>query len=252
MGWECEERRFGYYRRNVKAAESVPRITARNLSEATVAAFVRDVREWAGGGEARVYVDDRYADAKLGAALVGTGLRRGDSEIYQANVGGVPKAPAVVGLALEDVRAENMREYVEARRRAFADSEEAPAPEVVETEIAVRLAEMEGRARYMIGRLEGEAAGIIGWYEGEDSLVFLLGTRMPYRNRGIARALLCHVTGMMYEAESRSVIINANEEGTPVQLYRRLGFTDEVYWRREYFLDPADSGGAPAHRVNPG
>jgi hypothetical protein len=34
------------------------------------------------------------------------------------------------------------------------------------------------------------------------------------------------------------VIITADEADRPIQLYRRLGFTDEVYWRGTYVLDP--------------
>jgi ribosomal protein S18 acetylase RimI-like enzyme len=88
----------------------------------------------------------------------------------------------------------------------------------------------------MLGRLEGEPAGIIGWYEGEDRHIFLLATRVPFRKRGIGRYLLCAALRDAYARGARSVIISADPDDTPVQLYRRLGFTDEVYWRDRYEL----------------
>jgi GNAT superfamily N-acetyltransferase len=72
------------------------------------------------------------------------------------------------------------------------------------------------------------------WYSGVPcSFVHSLGTRVPYRNRGIARYLLSWLISHALPT-GRTVVIDANEDRTPIQFYRRLGFTEEVYWRREY------------------
>jgi hypothetical protein len=34
----------------------------------------------------------------------------------------------------------------------------------------------------------------------------------------------------------RSLIINAEDGGRPAELYRRLGFVDEIYWYQKYDL----------------
>ena len=38
--------------------------------------------------------------------------------------------------------------------------------------------------------LDGEAAAILGHYDGFDRFIFLVATRVPFRNRGIARHLI--------------------------------------------------------------
>jgi GNAT superfamily N-acetyltransferase len=120
--------------------------------------------------------------------------------------------------------------------QGFASSDEPPSSDAVMAGVALRRAELAGEGRFMLARLAGEPAAIIGWYEGEDRYIFLLATRVPFRNRGIARYLLCQALREAYRHGARSVIINADPADTPIQLYRRLGFTDEVYWYDCYEL----------------
>jgi ribosomal protein S18 acetylase RimI-like enzyme len=56
---------------------------------------------------------------------------------------------------------------------------------------------------------------------------------------GVARHLLCRVIADSYDHGCRSVVINTDPDDTPIKWYRRLGFTDEVYWRRNYLFEPA-------------
>jgi GNAT superfamily N-acetyltransferase len=102
----------------------------------------------------------------------------------------------------------------------------------------LRRAEPPARAASCSARAGREAASIIGLYDGEDRHIFLLATRVPFRNRGIARWLLSHVIAEAHADGCRSVLINCDPAGTPIQLYRRLGFTDEVYWRQHYEPPP--------------
>jgi ribosomal protein S18 acetylase RimI-like enzyme len=91
---------------------------------------------------------------------------------------------------------------------------------------------MGGQGRFLLARVAGEPASVVGFYEGEDRFVHHLATRVPFRRRGIASRLLKEV--LAGASGCRSTIISAAEKGRPVGLYRSLGFTDEVYWRREY------------------
>jgi GNAT superfamily N-acetyltransferase len=61
-----------------------------------------------------------------------------------------------------------------------------------------------------------------------------VATRIPFRHRGIAKQLVSYVLADAYKQGIRAVIINADQTGMPIEIYRRLGFTDEVFWRQGY------------------
>jgi ribosomal protein S18 acetylase RimI-like enzyme len=93
---------------------------------------------------------------------------------------------------------------------------------------------MAGQGRALAARIEGESVAVAAFYEGDDRFIFVLGTRVPFRHRRIGRALLAHVVHDPAASGCRSAVINADEGGRPEALYRRLGFTDEVHWRRPW------------------
>ena len=64
-------------------------------------------------------------------------------------------------------------------------------------------------------------------------MIFNLATRVPMRNQGLARILLC---GAIADVASgpHGVMINTDPDDTPINWYRRLGFDDEIYWIRNY------------------
>jgi len=103
----------------------------------------------------------------------------------------------------------------------------------------VRQSELASMGRFFIARVGDEPAASLGYYDGTDRLIFNLATRMPFRMRGIAKQLLCGVVANSYDQGCRSVVINTDPSDTPIQWYRRFGFTDEVYWRRNYRFEPA-------------
>jgi hypothetical protein len=117
--------------------------------------------------------------------------------------------------------------------RSFDDSEDVPAVGAVSAEIANREAELP-LAECQFGLLDGEPVAVLAHYPGPDDLVFILGTRVPFRHRGIAQAMLARWVASSPGA--RSLMINATDGGAPAALYRRLGFTDEVYWYSKYEL----------------
>ena len=238
MGWAVEERTFGVYRRNVKAA-TYPSVLLRNVEQADVPALLADVREYFAGGlsPVRIMIEDREADTALGPALEAAGLELDERTTFLAHTGAAPDVASVPGVSVESVADGGLAEYEDTRVRGFANADDATPAEDLGRRVDLRRAEMAGGARYWLARVDGEPAATLSWYEGEDRYIFSLATRVPYRNRGIARHLLCRLLGESEREGTRSVVINADEADTPVDLYRRLGFTDEVYWRATYELE---------------
>ncbi|MGH9917917.1 MAG: hypothetical protein ACRD6W_03450, partial [Nitrososphaerales archaeon] len=141
-------------------------------------------------------------------------------------------------LAVEDVVGiEQLLEWATVKIQGFADAEEHPGPQELQTELAERLAEWP-ICRYQLARLGGQGIAILGHYIGQDQMVFLLATRLPFRHRGIAQSMLTRWSAGGGEDSVRSRLINCDDGGPADALYRRLGFTDEVYWYRRFA--PAD------------
>lgn len=251
MGYHVEQRPLGSYMRHPAGFGGV---TLADAGLEDVPALLTDVRTYYGDTSVGIYIDNRQLDATLGPALVAAGCGRGSEETYLAHVGAAPELRLVPGVVLEPMTEASNAEWSTTKLKGFANSEEAPDPEHLADEVALRRAEIAGEGRFFFARAGREAAAIIGLYEGDDRHIFLLATRVPFRNRGIARWLLSHVIAETYAGGHRSVLITCDPADTPIQLYRRLGFTDEVYWRRRYELPPdptpnTRNGGKP---VGPG
>lgn len=239
MGYQVERRSFGFFGRNVYA-RAQGSVVVRGLRPHQIPEFLADVRGYFGKDPVGILIDDREADARLGPALLAAGCSRAGVQTFLAHVGPVPTAPSVPGLTIEPATlTSNLEEYVVTKIKGFADSEAEPDSAVMNDQLALRRAELAGEGRFLLARWDGEPAAVLAWYEGEDRLLLQLATRVPFRNRGIAKALLCHVLVDSYAKGCRSSILFVDPEDTPIQLYRRLGFVDEVYWRQAYRI--ADS-----------
>ncbi len=135
------------------------------------------------------------------------------------------------GVSVEPVGPATLNEYVLVKPKGFANSEdESPRG----TSLKKPRSEPENHRRPLyLAKVNGEpAAAIAFWSMTAWSSSWL--TRVPMRNRGIARILFCRTIARASEKGCRSVIIKANHEVTPLRWYRRLGFDDEVYWLRSY------------------
>ena len=110
----------------------------------------------------------------------------------------------------------------------------------------MRRAELAGEGRFIFAWAGREPAAILGVYDGADRHIFLLARRLPFRNWGIARWLLAQAIADARTDGCRSVLINCDPDDTPIQLYRRIGFTDEVYWRQRYELPSEGTERRPA------
>jgi GNAT superfamily N-acetyltransferase len=237
MGYEAVAYPWGVALRN-RDAPQYGQATLRARAPEDVPACIAALRQLYGSASVMVLVDDRDRADQLHPALIAAGCVQGPQEAFLAHLGAVRAVPPIAHVTIEPVTTNNLHEYAVTKLNAFASRETAPPPDHVEAELALRAAELRGEGRFLLARWDGEPAAIIGWYDGEDVFVFQLATRVPFRKRGIARLLLLHVLHDAYARSCRSVIINADPDDTPIQLYRRLGFTDEVYWRRRYMLFP--------------
>jgi GNAT superfamily N-acetyltransferase len=181
-----------------------------------------------------VMVDDRDRAARLDAALRKHGCSYEESTTFLALTG--PMASPAAGpdrLEVASIGTSELETWARVKLQSFADSEDAPAADAVTAEVTARRGEAP-LAEYQLGILDGEPVAVLAHYPGADDLVFILGTRTPFRHRGIAQAMLARWVAAA--AGGRSLIINARDGGAPAALYRRLGFTDEVYWYSRYEL----------------
>jgi GNAT superfamily N-acetyltransferase len=232
MGFYVQGRRFGFYQRQEDTSRV--RATVRHLPADDVPRFLRDLREYSGEEEIRFYLDDRGLDERIGPVLLESGSTPEAAEVFLAHTGGMPLlAPEPVDLSVEAVNEGTIEEAMRTERMGFSGSEAEPDAGDFRQHLALRRAEMGGQGRFLLARVAGEPASALAFYEGEDRFVHHLATRVPFRRRGIASRLLSEVLAGAQERGCRSTIISAAENGRPADLYRSLGFTDEVYWRRD-------------------
>jgi ribosomal protein S18 acetylase RimI-like enzyme len=237
LGYQVERRRFGFYRIHPEDPDSAL-VIVQALAPDEAPEFLADAGGYFGKRVVNIWLDDRTLDAALGPALVVAGAAMDKENTHLAHVGSRPERFHLSGVTVESVAAETLMDYALVKLKGFADSEKEPPAEHLDKELAVRKRELASVGRFLIARVGNEPAAILGYYDGSDRLVFNLATRTPFRMRGIARLLLCQVVADSYERGCHSVIINTDPSDTPIQWYRRLGFTDEVHWRRNYRCDP--------------
>jgi GNAT superfamily N-acetyltransferase len=233
MGVRVERRPFGHYMR-YRYAPDAGEVTLRDAGPEDVPALLADVRAYYSDVPVGIYLDDRQADATFGPALVQAGCTKGTAVTHLVHVGAAPAVRSVPGVVLEPLTEATLTEFAVTKLQGFASSAAAPDPQRLAAEVAMRRAELADDGRFSLARTGGEPAAILGIWDGDDRLVFLLATRVPFRHRGIARWLLSHAIAAAYAGRCRSILIRSDPADTPIQLYRRLGFTDEVYWRQRY------------------
>ena len=241
MGFYVQERRFSFYQRQKYTGRV--RATVRHLPAEDVPRFLQGLREYSAQEEITFHVDDRELDERIGPVLVESGCTPDVAEVFLAHTQGMPLlASESENLSVEAVKEDTIEEAVRTERKGFADSEAEPDPEELRRRLTLCTAEMGGQSRLLLARIAREPASVVGFYEGEDRFIHHLATRVPFRRRGIASRLLSEVLAGARERGCRSTIISAAENWRPVGLYRSLGFTDEVYWRRREYKHVPGTG----------
>jgi GNAT superfamily N-acetyltransferase len=242
IGYEVSEHWYGY---QAGRGQGPARVILRVGEPGQVPGALAEASAAGGNSSLTVWVDDRQRAARLDAALRASGCEPGDATTHLALAGPMTGRAGPEDLVVETIGESGLRRWATVKLQSFGDSEAAPEPGRLEQEAAARRAEM-AMAECQLAALRGEPVAVIAYYRGNDQLVFNLGTRVPYRHRGIAQAMLGRWVDAGLAAGCRSLIINATDGGRPAALYRRLGFTDEVYWYRRYELRRAPAGGVRA------
>ena len=178
-----------------------------------------------------VWVDDHERGELLDGTLRAVGCRSIKATTHLALVGSLRAKPGPSNLRIESVDDARLEEWAITKIKSFDDREEQPNRERIAVEMSTRRAEM-ALTQLQLARLDGEPVGVLAFYVGTDQLVFNLGTRVPFRHRGIAQAILSHWAEG--GGNCRSLIINADDPGRPQELYRSIGFVDEIYWYQKY------------------
>jgi hypothetical protein len=187
-----------------------------------------------GSSAFEVWIDDRARADRLTAALTSGGIVPVQDTVVLALVGPVRAGRGPDGLSVDDVvDLDQLREWATVKIQGFDGAEERPAPQQLQDELAERQADWPV-CRYQIARLGGEAVAILGHYTGQDQMVFSLATRLAFRHHGIAQSMLARWSEEGDAQPIRSHLINCDDAGPADALYRRLGFTDEVYWYRRF------------------
>lgn len=231
IGYEVSESWYGY---QSDLGSGQARVILRVGEPGQVPAALADAAA-GGAGTLTIWVDDRERAARLDGALRSAGCRPGDATTHLALVGPMTGRTDPGRLVVQSVDEAGLAEWATVKLQSFGDTESAPSPERLAEEVAVRRDELE-LAECQLGLLGAERVAVLAYYRGHDQLVFNLGTRVPFRHRGIAQAMLAHWVDAGVADGCRSLIINATDGDAPAALYRRIGFTDEIYWYRKYEL----------------
>ncbi len=204
-------------------------------SPSLVVQAVGEAVDFFGNDAFDVWVDDRVRARLLTPALAAAGFETVQDTVVLALVGRVRAEVAPPeGLTVDDVAdLDGLNDWVRVKLQGFADSEDPPEPDQLRQDASVRTAEWPV-CRYQLGRLRDEPVAILGHYTGMDQMVFLLATRVPFRRRGIGQTMLANWSEHVDGEQPRSRLINCNDGGAAARLYQRIGFTDEVYWHRQY------------------
>jgi ribosomal protein S18 acetylase RimI-like enzyme len=232
IGYEVSEHWYGY---QSEIGPGQTRVILRIAAPGQVPAALADAAAASGPGTLTIWVDDRERAALLDGALRGAGCQPGDATTHLALVGPMTGRTNAGRLVVRSVDEPGLAEWATVKLQSFGDIESAPAPDRLAEEVAARQSEL-ALAECQLGLLGDERVAVLAYYRGHDQLVFNLGTRVPFRHRGIAQAMLAHWVDAGTAAGCRSLIINATDGGAPAALYRRIGFTDEIYWYRKYEL----------------
>lgn len=237
LGKVVTRRQFGFYS-HTQPTNYFDIHIVEPFDPADAAAFLADVNAFYGDRPVHIFTHGQAVDRRLSNALEQIGCTRGSAKLYLAHVNtSVPPAAESGPGRIEPVTRRNLLDYSITKLKAFANTEEEPDRAAVESNMALRRAELNADGAFLIARVGAEAAGIIGWYEGADRYIFNLATRLPFRDQGIARQLLSRLVADTYAQGKRSLLIATDPADTPVQFYRRLGFVDEIYWMGTWFLE---------------
>lgn len=233
MNIRVERAWYGYLRATDAVAGGRLLLTVDDPDEAKDA--IQSAASFFGSDRFDIWIDDRTRAAALEPVLVAHGRHAEDNNVVLALTGLLRSVDGPTDLVVEEVVDDGgLTDWARVKLLGFADAENEPTPAALDNELAARRAESP-IARYDLALLDDKPIAALAHYTAsQDQMVFNLATRVPFRNRGVAQAMLQLWTERALAEGARSLLINCDEHGRPAGLYRRMGFTDEVYWHRRY------------------
>jgi GNAT superfamily N-acetyltransferase len=232
IGVQTRREPFGYLRSGPGAARRLV-LTVEGTTEVSEA--LAAAARFFGSDAFEVWIDRRELAAAAEPALVTAGFASVATTTIIALAEPLRAIDGPRSLRVREVSDDaTLQTWARVKLQAFADSESEPIEERLHAELAARRAEWP-ISRYDLATVGDEPVAVLAHYTASrDQMVFLLATRILFRHRGIAQSLLQRWARRAAAEGARSLLINCEEGGRPAALYRRMGFTDEVYWHRRY------------------
>lgn len=234
-GYRFVEGRYGWFRQDELPFGVVT--LGEQLGAESLPAAVAECRCHFPTGPLTLWVEGRGHDARLGRGLRAQGATVAFDACYMAHHGQPPERPRTLpdGLRLVEGAEASLDDFVRVKQQAFMSTERLPSEESLRAERARRLGELRHSGAFLLAYRGDEAvAGVSFFRVGRDYFLNLLVTRVPYRERGIGRALVDAVLTRGYAEGAESVVVVPDP--AVERLYRQAGFVDEVLWRRAYQL----------------
>lgn len=232
-GYRFVAGRYGWYRQDELPFGVVT--LGDQVDAASVPAAIVECRCHFPVGGITLWVEGRKRDAKLRPALRRAGAREAFEACYMAHAGpgSNPPQPLPAGLRLVMGGEAELDDFVRIKQQAFMATEYLPSEQSLRAERARRLGELRhSGGMCLVYRGDEAVAGASFFRVGPDWFLNLLVTRVPYRGRGIGRALVDAVVERGYRAGAEAVVVVPDP--AVERLYRRAGFAEEVLWRRAY------------------
>jgi ribosomal protein S18 acetylase RimI-like enzyme len=216
----------------------------RSLSGVDVDALVRETdRAMAGFRHRQIQVDDERDGARVANELAGAGYSA-EHSATMALRRGPDRAPSLD--AVEELDHSEVRPFLlEVYRRSLPDPE---LPLVEAFADFRRVVQRAVGARFFAQRIDGRVAGLCELYLLDGiAQVEHVDTLSEFRGRGVARNVVLRATHEAGAAGADLVLIEADLDDWPKELYRRFGF-DEIGRSWAFTRPPAAAEGNPSDR----
>jgi ribosomal protein S18 acetylase RimI-like enzyme len=196
----------------------------RPLGDVSVGALVRETdRAMAGFPHRQIQVFDEHDGARLAPGLAGFGYSAEHSAVMtlRREPDRAPDLDVVEELDHPDVRPLLLEVY----GRDLADATDGLIEAFADFRRAVQQAV---GGRFFAQRIDGQVAGLCELYLLDGvAQVEHVDTLAEFRGRGVARNVVLRAAEEARKAGAELVIIDADLDDWPIELYRRLGF-DEI------------------------
>ncbi|MEM7126074.1 MAG: GNAT family N-acetyltransferase [Chloroflexota bacterium] len=193
-------------------------------------------KRYANNTAAQIIIDKAEMACTIGPRLVEANWQQDTDTIFLTHVGVFPGRQLIPGLSISPIDEVNLTTCARVCLRTSADYDKEPNDDRLDKEVVRLRNAMTHNGCGLLASINDEAVGLLWCYEDlQDVWVSQLAVRQPFRQQGVAHALLKQRVASAYSAGFRSVVINvqANNDRA-VQFLKRVGFCDEVVRQQRY------------------